>query len=386
MPSASLTGPDPSAGPFTGEDHAHMRAALALAARGVGLTWPNPSVGCVLVQDGHVVGRGVTAPGGRPHAETQALAQAGEAARGATAYVSLEPCSHHGRTPPCAEALVQAGVRRVVVACEDPDPRVRGRGMARLRNAGILVQSGLCADPARDLNEGFFRRVSEGRPLVSLKMATSLDGRIATRSGESQWITGDTARAWGHGLRARHDAIMVGIGTALADDPELTCRLNGLERRSPVRIVMDSQLRLPLTSRLMRTAGDIPTWIVHLAEGGAAERLRAFEDLGARLIPVALDGAGGLSVRAALEALAAEGITRVLAEGGARLAASLLHADRVDRLEWFRATSLLGGDALPAAQAFGIERLAGAPRFERIAIRQAGADVLESYRRSPGAA
>src|SRR5262249_33263856 len=210
-------------------DLAHMRAALGLAARGIGRTWPNPSVGCVLVrEDGGsdcVVGRGWTQPGGRPHAETEALARAGEAARGATAYVTLEPCAHTGKTPPCADALIAAGIARAAVAVEDPDPRVSGRGLARLREAGVRVDLGVCAAEANELNAGFFLRVREGRPLVSLKLATSLDGRIATQSGESKWITGEAARRRAHLLRAQHDAIMVGTGTAKADDPELTSPL-----------------------------------------------------------------------------------------------------------------------------------------------------------------
>jgi diaminohydroxyphosphoribosylaminopyrimidine deaminase / 5-amino-6-(5-phosphoribosylamino)uracil reductase len=208
-----------------------MRSAIALARRGLGTVAPNPAVGCVIVNNGTVVGRGWTQPGGRPHGETEALRRAGDAASGATAYVSLEPCNHWGKTPPCTEALLEARIGRVVVACEDPDPRVSGSGIRRLREAGVQVDIGLCADEATELNEGFFHRIRDGRPLVTLKLATSLDGRIALRTGESQWITGPTARSWGHGLRARYDAIMVGLNTALADDPELTCRLPGLSGR-----------------------------------------------------------------------------------------------------------------------------------------------------------
>src|SRR5580700_4659831 len=231
-------------------DLGHMRTALGLARRGLGNTWPNPAVGCVIVKDGRVVGRGWTQKGGRPHAETEALARAGKGAKGATAYVSLEPCSHHGKTPPCAEALIAAGVSRVVAAVEDPDPRVSGRGIARLRAAGIAVEAGLCAAEAAELNAGFFCRVAQGRPLVTLKLAASLDGRIATPTGKSRWITGPAARERAHLLRAAHDAVLIGTGTALADDPQLTCRLPGLEARSPVRIVIDRTLRLPATLRL----------------------------------------------------------------------------------------------------------------------------------------
>ena len=209
------------------DDLSHMRAALALARRGLGNTWPNPTVGCVVVRDGRVIGRAVTAPGGRPHAEPLALAMAGTAARGATVYVTLEPCCHHGRTPPCTEALIAAGVARVVIASPDPDPRVNGQGIARLRAAGIVVDAGLLAAEAEDVNAGFFHRVRHGRPLVTLKLASTLDGRIATRTGESRWITGEPARRMAHALRGRHDAVMVGVGTVLADDPDLTCRIPG---------------------------------------------------------------------------------------------------------------------------------------------------------------
>ncbi|HYE47946.1 MAG TPA: bifunctional diaminohydroxyphosphoribosylaminopyrimidine deaminase/5-amino-6-(5-phosphoribosylamino)uracil reductase RibD [Azospirillaceae bacterium] len=371
-----------AARPDGGDDAAHMRAALVLAARGLGTTWPNPSVGCVIVRDGRVVGRGWTRPGGRPHAETVALAQAGEAARGATAYVTLEPCSHHGRTPPCADALAAAGIARCVVACGDPDPRVNGNGLRRLAEAGIEVVPAVLEAEALALNEGFFRRIRDGRPLVTLKLATTLDGRIATKAGESQWITGPVARAWGHSLRARNDAIMVGVGTALADDPELTCRLPGLEHRSPVRVVVDSRLRLDLTSRLVRSAREVPTWVASLAGGTDPDRRQAFADSGVTLVDVLPGAAGLMPVRTVLGELAARGITRVLVEGGARLAASLLAEGLVDRLEWFRAASLIGGDGTPATAGFGLERLADAPGFVRTGIRQAGADVLESYRRA----
>jgi diaminohydroxyphosphoribosylaminopyrimidine deaminase/5-amino-6-(5-phosphoribosylamino)uracil reductase len=356
-----------------------MRAALALAARGLGRTWPNPTVGCVLVRDGLVVGRGWTQPGGRPHAETEALARAGDAARGATAYVSLEPCAHTGKTPPCADALIAAGIRRVVAAVEDPDPRVSGRGLAMLRAAGIRVDSGLCAEEAADLNAGFFLRVREGRPLVSLKLATSLDGRIATHAGESQWITGEAARRRAHLLRATHDAILVGTGTALADDPELTCRLPGLEERSSVRVVLDRALRLPDSAKLLATARAVPTWIV-TAAGGDATRRVALQRAGVEVIE-APASSGQLTLTAALGALGARGITRLLAEAGSTLAASLLRDDLVDRISWFRAASVIGGDGLPAAQAFGVEWLADAKRFERVDVETLGADALETYRR-----
>lgn len=361
-------------------DRAHMRAALGLARRGLGNVWPNPAVGCVIVKDGRVVGRGWTQPGGRPHAETEALAAAGDEARGATAYVTLEPCSHHGKTPPCAEALIQAGLARVVVAMEDPDPRVSGRGLALLREAGLEIALGVRADEAAELNAGFFMKISDNRPLVTLKLATTLDGRIATHGGDSKWITGIDARSAAHLLRAEHDVIMIGSGTALADDPELTCRLPGLEDRSPVRVVVDGRLRLPLTGRLVASANDIPTWVLTL-EGGDDARIEALQDAGVDIIEIPEGSDHSVDLRAALVALAESGVTRVLAEGGAHLTAGLLRAGLVDRLVWFRSARLMGGDGLPAAVAFGVDHLDQTPRFARVEVLPAGDDIMEIYRK-----
>ena len=293
-----------------------MRAALALARRGLGNAWPNPSVGCVVVRHGRVVGRAVTAPGGRPHAEPLALAMAGAAARGATVYVTLEPCCHHGRTPPCTDALIAAGVARVVVAARDCDPRVDGQGILRLRAAGIAVEEGLLRAEAEDMNAGFFTRVRLGRPLVTLKLASTLDGRIATRAGESRWITGEPARRMAHALRGRHDAVMVGVGTVLADDPDLTCRIPGYKPVPLVRVVADSHLRSRLTCRLVATAAATPTWLVarHSADAG---RRRALQGAGAEVLTVG-DGSPGVDLAQALAALAGRGITRLLVEGGAQ--------------------------------------------------------------------
>ena len=359
-------------------DLGHMRAACGLARRALGNAWPNPAVGCVLVNEGRVVGRGWTQPGGRPHAETEALCRAGPSARGATAYVSLEPCCHRGQTPPCAEALIEAGVPRVVVAIEDPDPRVSGGGIARLRAAGIAVETGLCADAAAEINAGFFSRVRRGRPLVTVKLATTLDGRIAMPSGESRWITGAPARARAHLLRAQHDAVMVGIGTVLADDPELACRLNGLGTRPPVRIVVDRQLRIPPTARLLAAAGAAPIWLLTAACADPIRR-RAIEESGASVIEVA-DAGGAIDLAGALAALGARGITRLLVEGGARLAAGLLKARLVDRLAWFQAPRLIGGDGIAAIGALGIAALAEAPGFERVSTETVGADLLTTFR------
>ncbi|MCQ4158965.1 bifunctional diaminohydroxyphosphoribosylaminopyrimidine deaminase/5-amino-6-(5-phosphoribosylamino)uracil reductase RibD [Roseomonas sp. GC11] len=361
------------------EDTAHMRAALALAARGLGNTWPNPSVGCVIVAaDGQVVGRGWTAPGGRPHAETEALARAGAAARGATAYVTLEPCCHWGRTPPCADALVAAGVARVVIALRDPDPRVDGGGIARLRAAGIAVSTGLLEAEARALNAGFLKRLTRNLPLLTLKLATTLDGRIATRAGESQWITGPEARRAAHALRGRHDAVLVGSGTALADDPDLSCRLPGFTPVPTVRVVADARLRLPATARMLRAGGG-PVWVA--TRPGHPEALLApLRAAGAEIIEVPeAEGHPGLDPAALLRALAARGLTRVLAEGGAALAAALLRAGLVDRLAWFHAPGLIGGDGRPALDALPLELLSAMPRYRRTTLATAGADLLSEY-------
>jgi len=360
------------------EDGQHMRAALALARRGLGSTWPNPAVGCVLVRDGRVVGRGTTAPGGRPHAEAVALAMAGDAARGATAYVTLEPCSHHGQTPPCADALILAGVVRVVVAGDDPDPRVNGNGLARLRAAGLDVATGVMAAEADEQQAGFLCRIRTGRPLVTLKLATTLDGRIATGAGESRWITGPEARRAGHALRGQHDAVLVGIGTVLADDPDLTCRIPGFRKTPPVRIIVDSTLRTPLSARVAATAQETPTWMLH---GGAAEagRAAALEAAGVQLF--ATDGAR-VDLAAGLHLLGKAGLTRVMAEGGAGIAAALLRAGLVDRVAWFHAPAVMGGDGLAGVQPFGVAGLDGMPRFVRTATRPMGEDMLTELRRA----
>ena len=368
-----------------------MRSALALARRGLGAVWPNPAVGCVLVLEndsgedlggraGRVVGRGWTQAGGRPHAETEALARAGSAAKGSTAYVTLEPCAHQGVTPPCADALIAAGVVRVVAAIEDPDPRVTGKGFARLAQAGIEVARGVGANEAAEINAGFLLRVRTGRPLITLKLASTLDGRIAAPDGESRWITGEDARARAHLLRAEHDAILVGSGTALADDPELTCRLPGFSAKRPVRIVMDSRLRLSPKARLARTADETPTWVVTTASAdpGRAKTLRA---LGVEIVEVQADADGHIDIKAALAALGGKGLTRVLVEGGGTLAAALLKADLVDRMAWFHAPAVLGGEGRPAVGAFALAALAEMPRFAPIARSGVGTDSLVTFRR-----
>ncbi len=355
-----------------------MALALRLGARGLGRTWPNPSVGCVVVKAGRIVGRGWTQPGGRPHAETEALRRAGAAALGATVYVSLEPCAHYGRTPPCTMALIRAGVRRVVAATLCPDKRVDGQGVAQLRQAGVEVELGLMRTQAEALNAGFFLKERAQRPLVTLKLATSLDGRIATRTGASQWLTGEEARARGQWLRASHDAILIGSGTALADDPALTCRLPGLEDRSPVRVVLDGRLRLPPGSRLAATAHAVPTWLVTRTPPEAA-RAEALRQQGVAVMAVTAAEDGALDLDAVLAALAARGITRLLVEGGARLATSLLRARRVDRLAWFQAPLIVGGDGLAAIGELERATIAEAIRLVRSHSQTLAQDTLQSY-------
>jgi len=358
-----------------------MAAALGLARRALGRVAPNPAVGCILVREGRAVGRGWTQPGGRPHAESEALNRAGAAARGATAYVTLEPCAHHGRTPPCADALAAAGIARCVVALEDPDPRVTGQGLARLRAAGVAVETDLLAEPAAALNAGYLLHRREGRPAVTLKLATTLDGRIATRTGASQWITGPQARRRAHLLRARHDAVMVGSGTALLDNPRLTVRLEGLEHPQPLRVVVDGRLRLPLTHDLVARATEAPTLLLTRADAPRARR-RAYEEAGATVREVALEADGTLSLDAVLAALGEAGITRVLVEGGATLAAALLRAGRVDELVWFRAARVIGGDGVPAIGGFGLAELDATPRFRLVESLTLGADAMDIYRRA----
>ena len=353
-------------------DETYMLHALRLAERGLGLTSPNPTVGCVLVKNGAIIARGWTQPGGRPHAEAEALARAGEEARGATAYVTLEPCAHHGQTPPCAEALIAAGISRVVVACADPDSRTAGQGIAKLKAAGIAITENILKAEAAALNAGFFRRLATGRPWVSLKVATTADGFVANGAGQSQWITGPRARAEGHRLRAQHDAIVTGIGTVFADDPALTCRLPGMENRSPIRVVLDRSLRLPLESRLVQSAREVPVWAV-TTEKASETRAAALTENGVRVLRLPM-----CEPTASLALLGTEGITRVLIEAGPRLSTAFL--PHIDRLYWFRAPLIVGAGGLSA---FGQQEgsLTEQPRRRLIESRVLGADRLEIYDR-----
>lgn len=351
--------------------------ALALGRRTMGQTWPNPAVGCVIVKDGRVVGRGWTKASGRPHAETEALAQAGAAALGATAYVTLEPCSHHGQTSPCTDALITAGIARVVAAMPDSDPRVSGTGFDKLRAAGVEVVTGVCAAEASEDHAGFFSRIERKRPMVTLKLALSLDGRIATATGESQWITGPEARAEVHLMRAAHDLVLVGGGTARADDPSLTVRGLG-PMPQPVRTVVSRRLDLPTEGQLARTARDLPVWLLHT--GDAPEhRMADWRAKGVELFVCAKAGRH-VDMTSALTTLAERGITRVFCEGGGQLAASLLSARLVDRLVVFSAGIALGAEGQPGLGAMGVERLSEAPRFALAETRVLGADVMQVWR------
>ena len=359
-------------------DTRFMALALSLGRRGLGRVWPWPSVGCVIVRTGRIVGRGTSDVATLRHAEVVALDQAGSAARGATAYVTLEPCSHHGRTPPCAEALIAAGVARVVVATGDPNPQVAGQGLERLRAAGIRVENGVMEAEARADNAGFLSVQESGLPLVTLKLASSFDGRIATATGHSQWITGPEARRYVHGLRASHDAVLIGAGTARADDPVLTVRDLGVAHQ-PVRVVASRRLDLPMMSQLARSAGDVPLWLCHGPDTDTA-LIEAWGGIGATLLPCDLSGPQ-LCPASILRALAEQGITRVFCEGGGGLAASLLQAGLVDELVGFTAGLAIGAEGLPAVGVLGLEQLSEAARFDLIEARAIGADILHRWQR-----
>lgn len=345
----------------------------------MGRTWPNPAVGCVIVSGGRIVGRGWTQPGGRPHAEVVALAQAGDAARGADVYVSLEPCAHHGKTPPCAQALIDAGVGRVVIAISDSDPRVNGLGAQMLRDAGITVETGILGNLAFEDHDGFLRRTVMGRPMVTLKIASSFDGRIATGTGESQWITGPDARRVVHAMRARHDAVMVGGGTARHDDPSLTVRDLGVTHQ-PTRIVISRRLDLPLMGQLARTAKEIPLILCHGADADPT-LVRTWADLGAVMLRCRARRMH-LDPEDILAQLGGHGLTRIFCEGGSALAASLIEADLVDQLIGFTAGLTIGAEGLPSVGALGLSQLAQARRFTLKESRAVGPDVLSIWIRT----
>jgi diaminohydroxyphosphoribosylaminopyrimidine deaminase / 5-amino-6-(5-phosphoribosylamino)uracil reductase len=361
------------------DDERFMALALALGRRGLGNTWPNPAVGAVVVKDGSIAGRGWTQPGGRPHAETEALRRAGSASRGATLYATLEPCSHHGRTPPCADAIIAAGIARVVSAIEDPNPDVAGQGHARLRAAGIAVDIGVKAkDAARD-NDGHIRRIRDRRPRVALKLAVSADGKAGLAGRKPVAITGEAANAHVHLMRAMHDAILIGIGTALSDDPLLTCRLPGMEKRSPVRVVLDRDLRLSASSRLATTARETPVWILAAAET-PRETESALRDAGVEIIRVAAD-AKGVDLAPALRLLADKGITRLLVEGGPTVASSFLHADLIDEAILLRGPKTIGPAGIDALDGLPLDALTASARLTLAGQDKLGADTIQFYER-----
>ncbi len=358
----------------------YMRLALSLGRRGLGQTWPNPSVGAVIVKDGIVVGRGWTQPGGRPHAEVEALRRAGEAAKGATLYVTLEPCSHHGKTPPCADAIIAAGISHVVSALVDPNPEVAGQGHWRMAEAGIVVDVGLCADEAARAHAGHIRRVRDHRPHVTLKLAISSDGKVASVGRKPVAITGESARERVHLMRAMNDAVVIGIGTAIADDPMLTCRLPGMEGRSPVRIVLDRELRLPIKGALAQSAKQTPLWVVAGADA-PAERERALKDHGAGVIR-AVGNATGIDLQSTLKELAECGITRLMVEGGPTVAASFLQADLVDEAVLFHGPGNVGPTGIDALEGLPLDALTGSPRLRLHDTQMLGPDRVEFFERT----
>ena len=352
-----------------------MQMAINLGYRNLGNTGPNPSVGCVIVKNNHVIGRGFTAKGGRPHAETLALEMAGKEAKGATVYITLEPCAHHGHTPPCTEALIKAGVAKVVIACQDPDPRVNGNGEAQLKNAGIVVESGLLAEQAKELHAGFISRILLKRPAVTLKLATSLDGRIALANGRSKWITNERSRAYAHRLRASHDAIMVGTNTVLKDNPELTCRLSGMESRSPVRIVLDAKGKIPQDSKVFQ--GSTPTW---LCTKKGQKIMQPTDNTEIFYTEPTKDGM--LPLAGMCRILGEKGINRLLVEGGSMLAASFLNEQLVDEIIWIQSPKILGGDGLPAIGSLSLQKLEEAYVFRVRHTANLEGDYILTLRKS----
>jgi diaminohydroxyphosphoribosylaminopyrimidine deaminase/5-amino-6-(5-phosphoribosylamino)uracil reductase len=348
-----------------------MEEAIALAESALGFTSPNPAVGCVIVAGGKIVARGATASGGRPHAEAVALAKAGTRARGATAYVSLEPCAHFGQTPPCANALVEAGIKRVVIGCGDPFPKVRGKGIAILKKAGIAVTLGVLEDECRLINQGFFTRVEKGRPMVTLKLAMTLDGRIATASGDSQWISGEESRALVHRWRRYSDAVMVGAGTVIADNPRLTCREEG--GRDPYRVILDAKLRTDPRSRVFTQRSNASTILVTTT----ANYKKAHERYGStrtEVLPMKKVG-NEIALMPLLHEFGQRGWNRVTVEGGAHLAASAIRQKVVDRIALFVAPKILGG-GLSAIEGLGILKMKDSIGLDDLEVWQIGDDLL----------
>ncbi len=364
----------------TPDDLRFMEAAIRYARRRKGLTGTNPSVGTLIVRDGVIVGRGVTAPGGRPHAEPQALAEAGEAARGATAYVTLEPCAHHGRTPPCAETLVNAGVARVVVAATDPDERVSGKGFAILRAAGIEVVPGILADKAADDLAGYLSRSSRKCPEVTLKLALSANGMIGQRGRGQIAITGPVARAQAHVMRAQSDVILIGIETALVNDPSLVVRVAGLRHLSPIRVVLDAEARLGPASALVAGAREVPLWLF-VGPDAPPSAVARLEEAGVTVLAVGT-GTGGLDMRAVMRHLAERGITRLLVEGGARIAATVVGQGLADEVVLFRAPVVIGPDGVRALAGGALSAIERSPRYRIVEDASLGEDRLIRFERT----
>jgi diaminohydroxyphosphoribosylaminopyrimidine deaminase/5-amino-6-(5-phosphoribosylamino)uracil reductase len=362
------------------DDERFMALAFALGRRGRGRTWPNPAVGAVIAREGIIVGRGWTQPGGRPHAETEALRQAGDAARGATMFVTLEPCSHHGRTPPCADAIVAAGIARVVSPLADPNPDVAGSGHWRMAEAGVVVDVGLGADKARHEHAGHIRRMREGRPHVTLKLAVSADGKAGLKGRQPVQITGSEVRNRVHRMRAMSDAVLTGIGTVISDDPLLTCRLPGMAGRSPVRVVLDASLRLPLASRLVTTARDAPLWVM-TAESAPRERESPLQAQGVEIVRIPVAN-GRLDLGAALKSLGGRGITWLMVEAGPILTAAFVESDLVDEAMLYRSPNTIGPDGIDALEGRTLDVLTASPKLALADRDMAGADTVEHFVRA----
>jgi diaminohydroxyphosphoribosylaminopyrimidine deaminase/5-amino-6-(5-phosphoribosylamino)uracil reductase len=358
-------------------DESFMRQALRLAARGRGKTSPNPMVGALVVRGKEVVGRGYHPRAGEPHAEVLALREAGEKSRGATLYVNLEPCDHYGRTPPCTEAILQSRIRRVVCGVKDPNPLVSGKGIDRLRRHGVQVEVGVLEEECRRLNAPFFHFMATGRPLLVLKGALSLDGKIATRTGDSRWVTSAISRREVHRLRASMDALMVGIGTVLKDDPLLTVRLPGKKRiHQPLRVIVDSRLRIPLHSQIVKTAGEVPTLVAATASASTRKMKRLME-MGLEVSTLPQDPEGRVDLSALMKKLGERGVLSVLLEGGTRLNGSALEAGIVDRILLFIAPKIIGGEKAPGLiGGEGIDRMKEALPVKFVRLRRLGPDIL----------
>ncbi len=371
---------------FTSDDTRHMRRALELARLAEGCTSPNPMVGAVLVKDGRVAGEGFHVKAGQAHAEIMAVQEAGEAARGATLYINLEPCCHFGKTPPCVDALIACGISKAVVAMTDPNPLVAGKGLKRLREAGIEVEAGLLEDEARQLNEAFIKYIQTRHPFVMVKAAMSLDGKIATNSGDSRWISNEKSRAFVHQIRNCTDAVLVGIGTVLKDDPMLNTRLDGIEGKNPQRVILDGSLDIPLSSRIVQTAAEIPTMVFCAASAD----FRREEQLRLKAVDVfrVQGSAEELDLKEVLDALGACGVTSLLVEGGAAINASFFEAGLVDKVTWFIAPKILGGFNAPSpVGGRGAGSIAGAIILEHMEIRRFDEDICVSgYIKSGGSA